>query len=349
MKFYSNLAKGIIPYKAGEQPRDKKYIKLNTNENAYPPSPGIKDALNNYNFEDLRLYPDPTTKKLKEVLAKNKNLNEENIFIGNGSDEVLSMSFAAFFDSGDEIAFADITYSFYDVYASYYKLKKKIIPLKEYQIIPELYYNLHSKGIIIANPNAPTGIALSLENIEKIIKKNQDKIVIIDQAYIAFCNESIVELTKKYENILVIETMSKSFALAGIRCGYAFGNENLIKALETIKNSINNYTINSLSMEVAIKAIQDEAYYADITKKIIDTRKKVENELIKMGADFIPSNSNFIFIKNEKAKDIYLKLKERGILVRFFDKKGIDNFLRVTIGKENEMDEFLKTYKDIID
>lgn len=348
MKFYSSLAKGITPYKAGEQPQDKKYIKLNTNENPYPPSPKIKKVINNDEYEDLRLYPDPNSTVLKKALSDVRNIDQTKIFIGNGSDEVLSMCFAAFFDKDDCIAYADITYSFYEVYASYYGLKSKIIPLKEYRIQTQDYINLDCKGIIIANPNAPTGVALNRKEMQAIIQNNRDKIIIVDEAYIAFSDCSIVDLINEYDNLIVIQTLSKSHALAGVRCGFAFADANLIAALNRIKDSINSYTINRLSMKLASAAVYDEEYYKEITNSIVATRERIYKELIGLGLYVLPSKSNFLFIKINDAKNIYLKLKQKGILVRYFNKKGINNFIRVTVGKDKDMDAFLSMLKGLI-
>ncbi len=349
MKFYSTLARGITPYTAGEQPRDKKYIKLNTNENAYPPTPMIKDALQKFDYRELLLYPDPNTTELKEILADSKNLHSKNLFVGNGSDEVLSMAIAAFFDSGDKIAYPEISYSFYDVYADYYSLNKLKIPLRDYLIDVEDYLKLNCKGILIANPNAPTGASLTVEQIETIVENNKDKVVIVDQAYIAFSKGcSATPLIKNHSNLLIVETLSKSHSLAGIRLGYALGHEDLIGALERVKNSINSYTVNRLTMNIAKVAIGDKRYYQKITAKIVATRQRIYNALIEMGLFVINSSSNFLFIKMDNAQEVYKKLKNRGILVRYFDKKGADDFIRVTIGKDKDMDLFLTNLKDIL-
>lgn len=349
MKFYSELAKGIIPYTAGEQPRDKRYIKLNTNENPYPPSEAVRAVLTNCEVADLRLYPDPSTQKLKEALAQTKQVEKSNIFAGNGSDEVLSMCFAAFFDKGDTIAFADITYSFYEVYASYYGLNVQSIPLRNYELVAEDYKNLNCKGILIANPNAPTGSAITKKEVEEIVQANKDKIVIIDQAYIAFCEESAIELIQSYDNLVVVETLSKSHSLAGIRCGYAIADKNLIGALERIKDSINSYTINRLSMDIATVALLDTAHYKETTQKIVATRERVFEELVKMNLPVKKSSSNFLFVPLSDAKRVYLELKERGILVRYFSKKGIDNFIRITIGNDEDMNILLKVLKEVLE
>lgn len=348
MRFYSDLAKSISPYTAGEQPRDKRYIKLNTNENPYPPSPKVTELLKTFDAADLRLYPDPQTLALKQAIAQVKNVDIENIFTGNGSDEVLSMCFAAFFNKGDEVAYADITYSFYQVYAAYYGLRSRSIPLKDYAISPTDYFGLDCKGIIIANPNAPTGMTLSFDEIRDIVAQNPDKIVIIDQAYAVFSGVDVTCLIKDCDNLVVVETLSKSHALAGIRCGYALANEQLIKALERIKDSINSYTVNRLSIQIAATALLDTSYYDSTAKKIIATRQRVFEELNSSGIVTLDSGSNFLFVLLDNAKQIYSALKERGILVRYFDKPGINNFIRVTIGTDSQMDVFLKELKALL-
>lgn len=348
MKFYSKLAKGITPYKAGEQPIDKKYIKLNTNENPYPPAPKVMSILNSKDYEDLRLYPDPECTELKEALSKVKNIDKSKIFVGNGSDEVLSMCFAAFLNPDDTLVYADITYSFYEVYASYYNLKSKIIPLRNFRIEPKDYVNLECNGIIIANPNAPTGDALTQEDMEYIIKNNKERIVIVDQAYIAFCQYDITDLINTYDNLVVVETLSKSHSLAGIRCGFAYANENLIAALNRIKNSINSYTVNRISIKVASQALYEVDYYKEISDEIIATRQRIYEEITQLGLFAVPSQSNFLFIKLNNAEQVYLQLKNRGILVRYFNRQGINDFIRVTVGKDEDMDIFIKELKSCI-
>lgn len=347
MRFYSKLAREIVPYQAGEQPLDKSYIKLNTNENPYPPSPRIKEFLSTVNYSDLRLYPDPNLVELKKTIAESKGITTENVFVGNGSDEVLSMCYAAFFNRGETIAYADITYSFYSVYADYYGLNSKLIPLKQYQINKEDYINLDCKGIIIANPNAPTGCALDANELESIIKSNGDKIVIVDQAYIAFSNHCIINLIKQYNNLIVIETMSKSHALAGIRCGFAYANEDLIEGMKRIKNSINSYTVNRLSMQIAKIALEDKEYYNDIINKIIATRQRVYSALNNMGINVLDSQANFLFVKIKNAEEIYSTLKKQGVLVRYFG-KALKDFIRVTIGRDDEMNIFLEKLESLL-
>ncbi|PTY39142.1 histidinol-phosphate transaminase [Brachyspira hampsonii] len=350
-KFLSNKAKSIEPYTPGEQPKDKNYIKLNTNESPYPPSPYVKKALTESRFDDLRLYPDPNVIDLKKEISELYNINTNNIFIGNGSDEILAFSFMAFFNKGDKVYYPNITYSFYSVYSDLFDLNEVKIPLKDdFSIDINNYKNLDS-GIFIANPNAPTGLLLNPSQIEEIIISNKNNIVIIDEAYIDFAEtESAYKLIDKYDNLLVIQTFSKSRSLAGIRLGFAIGNENLIQGLKNIKYSFNSYTINRLSITAGIEALKDKEYFKDTVNKIINTRERTKTELKDLGFNVLDSKSNFIFIshKNIFAEDIYLKLKEQGILVRYFKKDIINNYIRVTIGSDKEMDIFLEKIKDII-
>lgn len=350
-KFLSNKAKSIEPYTPGEQPKDKNYIKLNTNESPYPPSPNVKKALIGSSFDDLRLYPDPNVSDLKREIAELYNVNTNNIFVGNGSDEILAFSFMAFFNKGDKVYYPNITYSFYSVYSSLFDLNEVKIPLKDdFSIDINDYKNLDA-GIFIANPNAPTGLLLTLSQIEEIIMNNRNNIVIVDEAYIDFAEtESAYKLVNKYDNLLVIQTFSKSRALAGIRLGFAIGNENLIQGLKNIKYSFNSYTINRLSIIAGIEAIKDKEYFKDTVNKVINTREKTKIRLKELGFNVLDSKSNFIFIshKNVFAEDIYIKLRDNGILVRYFKTDIIDNYIRVTIGTDEEMDIFVEKIKYII-
>ena len=350
-KFLSDKAKSIEPYTPGEQPKDKNYIKLNTNESPYPPSPNVKKELIDSNFDDLRLYPDPNVSDLKKEIAELYNVNTNNIFVGNGSDEILAFSFMAFFNKGDKVYYPNITYSFYSVYSSLFDLNEVKIPLKDdFSIDINDYKNLDA-GIFIANPNAPTGLLITLSQIEEIIINNRNNIVIVDEAYIDFSEtESAYKLVNKYDNLLVIQTFSKSRALAGIRLGFAIGNENLIQGLKNIKYSFNSYTINRLSIIAGIEAIKDKDYFKDTVNKVINTREKTKIKLKELGFNVLDSKSNFIFIshKNVFAEDIYMKLRENGILVRYFKTDIINNYIRVTIGTDKEMDIFVEKIKYII-
>ena len=348
--FLSDKAKSIEPYTPGEQPKDKKYIKLNTNESPYPPSPNVKKVITESSFDDLRLYPDPNVSDLKKEISKLYNIKENNIFIGNGSDEILAFSFMAFFNRGDKVYYPNITYSFYSVYSSLFDLNEQKIHLKDdFTIDINNYKNLDS-GIFIANPNAPTGLLLSLKEIEEILINNKDNIVIIDEAYIDFGGESAYKLIDKYCNLLVIQTFSKSRALAGMRLGFAIGDENLIQGLKNIKYSFNSYTINRLSILAAIEAIKDKKYFEESVNKIINTRERMKIQLKELDFKVLDSKSNFLFIshKNMFTEKLYLKLRDNGILVRYFKSNIIDNYIRVTIGTDEEMDAFIKKLKEIL-
>ena len=349
-KFLSDKANSVVPYVQGEQPKDKKYIKLNTNESPYPPSKNVKKIITESNFDDLRLYPDPDISDLKNEIAKKYKIETENIFIGNGSDEILAFSFMAFFNRGDKIYYPNITYSFYSVYSDLFDLNEKKIPLKEDFSINVNDYKNSDSGIVIANPNAPTGILLKLNDVEDIIKTNPNNIVIIDEAYIDFGGESAMKLINKYDNLLVIQTFSKSRSLAGMRLGFSFGNKELIKGLKNIKFSFNSYTINRLSILAGIEAFKDEEYFKESISKIINTREKTKEKLKELGFKVLDSKSNFLFMSHNKifAEDIYLKLKANGILVRYFKQDIINNFIRATIGTDEEMIIFINALKKIV-
>lgn len=348
-KYLSKIVKEIEPYVPGEQPKDKKYIKLNTNENPYPPSKKALDAIYN-SLDHLNLYPEPTTEDLREELAKYYSLNKDQVFVGNGSDEVLAFSFMAFFNPGDTILFPDITYSFYPVYSGLFKINYECVKVDEdFRLKPESFKK-ENNGIIFPNPNAPTGTLIDLKDIEEILKINSENVVIVDEAYIDFGGESAVKLVDKYPNLLVTQTLSKSRALAGLRVGFAFGSEELIDGLNRIKNSINSYTVDTLAMNGALESIKDEEYFKETTEKIINTRTRVTKELKDLGFKVIESYTNFVFISHETvaAKELFNKLKEQGILVRYFDSDRVDNYLRVSIGTDEEMNYLINELKDLV-
>lgn len=349
-KYWNELTKRIKPYAAGEQPKDKKYIKLNTNENPYPPSLNVLKAINKAANSDLRLYPDPDCDKLKEKLAQYYSLNKNQIFIGNGSDEVLAFSFLTFFSKEKEIVYPEISYSFYPVYANLYGIKARCTPLKQdFSICVEDFLK-DNGGIIIANPNAPTGRILDINSIKTILDYNTENVVIIDEAYIDFGGKSAVKLIKAYPNLLVIQTFSKSRSLAGMRIGFALGQEDLINGLNRIKNSFNSYTVDRIAEAAAIAAIEDEQYFEYCLEKIIKTREWVVKRMTEIGFEVVPSKANFIFVTHKKigAEILYHKLRNEGVLVRYFNKPKIDNYLRISIGSEKEMTMFLDKVIEII-
>ena len=349
-KYWSEITKEIKPYVPGEQPKDKTYIKLNTNENPYPPSERVIEAIKNTANEKLKLYPEPTVEKLRDTIGEYYSLKNTQVFVGNGSDEVLAFAFMAFFNPGETIIFPDITYSFYPVYANLFKINYNLISLNNDFSIPIESFSEKNSGIIFPNPNAPTGKYIDIKYIEEILKQNIDKVVIIDEAYIDFGGISSSKLINKYPNLLVIQTLSKSRSLAGLRVGFALGHEDLIEGLNRIKNSINSYTIDTLALYGAIEAIKDEGYFEETRTKIINTRERISNELKNMGFNVIESKANFVFISHSSvnAEELLIKLKEKGILVRYFSSPRIDNFLRVSIGTDKEMDAFIKGVKEIL-
>lgn len=349
-QFLSNRARDIEPYVPGEQPKDKKYIKLNTNENPYPPSPKVLEAINSVTDGDLRLYPDPNCDAIKDAVAKYYKLDSNQVFVGNGSDEVLALCFMAFFNPGETIEFPDITYSFYPVYSDCFEVNYKTVALDEKFEIPMDAFSKECRGILIPNPNAPTGKAIGLSAIEDLLKVHSDKVVIIDEAYVDFGCDTAIPLIEKYPNLLVVQTLSKSRSLAGIRVGYAMGQAHLVDGLERIKNSFNSYTIDRLGLAGAVESIKDETYFEETRQKIIRTREKTVAELKKMNFECVESKANFIFIhsRDEKAEVLFKTLKEQGVLVRYFNKPRISEYLRVTIGTDEEMETFIGVLKNIL-
>lgn len=349
-RFLSKTLKELAPYTPGEQPQDKEYVKLNTNESPYPPSAGVIAALNADEVADLRLYSDPEAKELKRALAENYGVSPENIYVGNGSDEALNFSFLAFATDGRGAAFADITYGFYPVFTDLYHIPAQIIPLKEdFSLDPADYYGL-GKTIVIANPNAPTGLALSPDEIEKIVTSNTDSVVVIDEAYVDFGAESCVPLTKRYKNLLVVQTYSKSRSLAGARLGYAIGDAALIQDLETVKFSTNPYNVNRLTLRAGVQALADQEYYDANCRRIMETRAYTKAELEKLGFTMPDSRSNFLFAgkPGTDGGEIYRGLKERGVLIRHFDKDRIRDYNRITIGTKEQMDIMLEKLREIL-
>ena len=345
--FLNDRLQKINSYTPGEQPQDKKYIKLNTNESPFPPSSGVIKAINEAEIKDLRLYCDPDCKKLKKAVADLYNVDTDNVFLSNGSDDILNFAFMAY--GGNGSAFADITYGFYSVFAELYGIDTEIIPLKDdFSLDIERFCN-QNKLVVIANPNAPTGMDIPLSDIERILESNKNNIVLIDEAYVDFGGTSCVELTKKYNNLLCVSTFSKSRSLAGARLGFAIADKELIKDLETIKYSTNPYNINRLTQIAGEYAIIDNDYYMDNCKEIIKNREYTVAELEKLGFSVLPSKANFVFAKSDKlsGKELYLKLKENGVLIRHFAKDRIKDYIRITIGSMDEMKVFISAIKSI--
>ena len=349
-KFWSEKVKSLEPYVPGEQPKDKKYIKLNTNENPYPPSPRVIKAIIDSANEGLRLYPDPECTELCQEIARYYNLNEKQVFPGNGSDEILAFAFMAFFNPGNPIVFPDITYSFYPVYCDLCNIDYELNPLDDEFNIQVDGFLRPNGGIVFPNPNAPTGKALPLSDIIKILDYNKESVVIIDEAYVDFGGETTACLIDRYPNLLIIQTFSKSRSLAGLRLGFALGDERLIDALNIVKNSFNSYTIDRLAIKAGMEAIKDDEWFQSSRQKIIATRERITSALRALGFKVLDSKANFIFISHEsyRAGDLFTILKNKGVLVRYFNKPRIDNYLRVSIGTDDEMDRFLEILKEVI-
>lgn len=339
-KWKDNIRK-VTPYVPGEQPKENDMIKLNTNENPYPPSPKVEEMRTS--IEQLRLYPDPTVSKLVHALAEYHGLQDEQVFVGVGSDDVLAMSFLTFFNSDKPILFPDITYSFYDVWANLFRIPYTKQPLDEQFHLKLDDYLIPNGGIVFPNPNAPTGILEPVSFVEEIVKNNPDSVVIVDEAYIDFGGESALSLLARYDNLLVVRTYSKSRSLAGMRIGYCMGSKDLIKALNDVKQSYNSYTMNQAAITLGVASLEDEPYFKEHVKKIMDTRKWFSEEMRKLGFVFEDSSSNFLFVthKTAKARDIFEAARKKHIYVRYFDEPRIDNYLRISIGTDEEMHAFL--------
>ena len=349
-KYWSELLSRLTPYEAGEQPQDQTYIKLNTNENPYPPSPKALERIKVLASAELRLYPDPEARELKAAIAEYYKVTAENIFVGNGSDEVLAHTFQAFFIGDRPLFYPDITYSFYPVYCDLYGITPQTVALTEGFEIDLDAYPTDKGGIIFPNPNAPTGRYLETDNIEALLKRNSETVVVVDEAYIDFGGESCIPLIKKYPNLLVVQTFSKSRSLAGLRVGFAIGDAELIRGLDTVKDSFNSYPLDRLAIGAAIEAVKDKAHFEECCKKVIETREWTEEKLKKLGFDIIPSRANFLMVqhKGEEAKRLYKELKKAGVLVRYFAKPKINNCLRITIGTDEEMKTFIDRLKVIL-
>lgn len=350
MEAWEKNVRKVIPYTPGEQPNRAKMIKLNTNENPYPPAPGVAKALQGLTGDSLRRYPDPAAGVLVRALADYYGVPERQVFVGVGSDDVLAMSFLTFFNSGKPILFPDITYSFYDVWASLFGIPYERKPLDEdFQIRTEDYLK-DCGGIVFPNPNAPTGIEKSLEELERIIAGNPEVIVIIDEAYIDFGGTSALSLVPKYDNLLVVQTFSKSRSLAGMRIGFAIGNEKLIKYLDDAKYSFNSYTMSAAALAAGTEAVRDDTYFKETLQRIIQTRERTKKELGRLGFSYLDSKSNFIFATHKScpAGELFEALKQADIYVRYFNKPRISNYLRISIGTDGEMDMLLQFLEDYL-
>lgn len=350
MRLWEDKVRKVIPYVPGEQPNEKDMIKLNTNENPYPPAPGVVAMANALDTDKFRLYPDPTSSVLTHALADFYKVNPDQVFVGVGSDDVIAMAFQTFFNSDQPILFPDITYSFYPVWADAFRIPYQTKALDEnFKIRREDYYG-ENGGIIFPNPNAPTAVYEDLEFVEDILKHNPEVLVIVDEAYIDFGGVSARTLIDQYDNLLVVQTFSKSRSMAGMRIGFALGNAELIKALNDFKYSFNSYTMNQAALMLGAEAVKDRAYFEECVEKIKVTRAWTCEEIKKLGFEFNEPMANFVFVTHPKyaAKDIFMALREQKIFVRYFNLPRIDNYLRITIGTDEEMRKLVEFLKDYV-
>lgn len=338
-RYWSKRIQDIVPYTPGEQPKDQRFIKLNTNECPYPPSPKAVEAIREAAGDSLRLYPDPECVDLRAAIARREGLDISQVFCGNGSDEILAFAFQAFFDSEREVVFPRITYSFYPVYTSFFGLRRREVPMEPDFSSPIDLLCGNNGGVVLANPNAPTGLAVGLDTVEKLLAANPDVVVIVDEAYVDFGADSAAGLVGRYPNLLVVQTTSKSRALAGLRVGWAMGDAGLIDGLRCVRDSINSYTVDRLAQAGAAAAIRDEGYFQSIRRRVMDTREWTERTLREKGFTVLPSQANFLFVSHpgRTGKELLDGLRRRGVLVRWWPIPEIENWLRISIGTEEEM------------
>lgn len=349
-RFLAETYKNMEPYVPGEQPKDRKYIKLNANETSMLPSKKVLEVLKSKRMENLGLYADPDSKELRNAIAKRYNVKMEEVFVGNGSDEVLGFLFLAYFNEKSKICFPDITYGFYKVYSKTFGIDGKAFPLNDdFTVNVEEYVNT-DRHVVLANPNAPTGFYLPISEIERIVSAKKDRLVIIDEAYIDYGNESCIPLIKKYDNLIVVHTMSKSRNLAGAHIGYCIGAKTLIDDLNGLKFSFNPFNISDISLAIGTAAIEDTEYHEKCIKEIIENREFTKRELRNLGFEVLDSKTNFIFVTHPKlhAKEYNNLLRKEGILARYYDSERIDNYLRITIGTREEMEAVIEATKNIL-
>lgn len=352
-RFWSPEVRELEPYVPGEQPKIANLLKLNTNESPFPPSPKVAQAIAAALVNEgdvLRLYPDPDSSALKLAIAKQQQLPVEQVFVGNGSDEVLAHIFKAFFIQAEPLLYPDISYSFYPVYSQFFGIQHKQIPLADDYSIDVAAYRQPAGGVIIANPNAPTGIYLSLEQVEQLLQQHPDRVVVIDEAYIDFGGQSAVSLINRYANLVVCQTTSKSRALAGLRIGMAFAQPHLIAALEAVKNSFNSYPVDRLAVAGGVASFEDQAYFEQTCQQVISNREQLVADLEQLGFDVLPSKANFIFARHSEfaAAQLAAQLREAGIIVRYFNRPRIDQFLRITVGTVEQQRRLIDRLKEIL-
>lgn len=349
-KYWSRRIRDMVPYVPGEQPKDRVFIKLNTNENPYPPSPKALEALREAADDRLRLYPDPECVQLRTTIAAAHGLSPDQVFAGNGSDEVLAFCFQAFFDPDRPVCFADITYTFYAVYAEYFGITPRLIPLGEDFSLPVApFCTGDSGGVVVANPNAPTGLEVAREDLIRILESNPQAVVLVDEAYIDFGGTSADNLVDQYDNLVVVRTLSKGHGLAGMRVGYALGHPDLMAALRCVRDSINSYTVDRAAQAAAAASIADTAYFEAQAAKVSTTRDRAAVQLRELGFNVTDSKANFLFVHHPKvaAKTLLDGLRQRGILVRWFDRPRISDHLRISVGTDAEMDALYDALKEL--
>jgi len=349
-RYWSDLVNKLTPYVPGEQPRVDKLVKLNTNESPYEPSPAVLSAIAAVSGDSLRLYPDPESTELKQAFARSNGLRPEQVFIGNGSDEVLAHVFQALLKHDRPLYFPDVTYSFYPVWCDLYGITHCDVPLTQDFAIDPDRYPAENGGIIIPNPNAPTGVLMGLDTIRSLLHKSGDSVVVIDEAYIDFGGESAVPLIAEFDNLLVVQTLSKSRALAGLRVGVAMGSEQLVEGLERVKNSFNSYPLDVLAQRAALASLQDEGHFQASCQRVVASRDKLTADLVALGFDVLPSAANFIFVTHPRrvARELFTALRERGIVVRYFDKPRIDQYLRISIGTDAQCEALRSALRELV-
>lgn len=347
-RYWSELVRQLTPYVPGEQPQGDKLIKLNTNESPYQPSPAVLKAIAAVSGDSLRLYPDPESTELKRAFAQRNGLLPEQVFIGNGSDEVLAHVFQALLKHDKPVCFPDISYSFYPVWCELYGISHRDVPVANDFTVDPAAYPAENGGIIIPNPNAPTGVLMGLDVIRSLLRASCDSVVVIDEAYIDFGGESAVQLIAEFDNLLVVQTLSKSRALAGLRVGVAMGSVELIEGLERVKNSFNSYPLDIVAQRAALASLADEEYFQQSCQRVVASREFVSRELIGMGFEVLPSAANFVFTTHPRcpARDLFAALREKSIIVRYFDKQRIDNYLRISVGTDAQCDALLVALRD---
>ena len=349
-RFWSELANKLTPYVPGEQPQGDKLVKLNTNENPYGPAPGVLDAIAATGAESLRRYPDPDSSELRAAYALREGLEPDQVFLGNGSDEVLAHTFQALLKHARPLLFPDISYSFYPVWCELYEMRYQSVPLTPDFRVDVDSYQADNGGILIPNPNAPTGVLLALSEIRRLLHNNPDSVVVIDEAYIDFGGESATALIPQFDNLLVVQTVSKSRSMAGMRVGVAFGSRELIEGLVRVKDSFNSYPMDVVAQQATLASLEDEKWLQDSCQRVMNTRQRVSASLQQLGFEVLPSAANFIFTRHPEraAQGLFIALRERGIIVRYFNKPRISEFLRISIGTDTDMDALLTALEDIL-